>query len=182
MLLLFGAYVEHNANSLPAPWAGRNLLTIKEDRHHTKSEQEMLQENQTVLIKFCLNQRKDIAWKFSGNKKTGQLGWQVGKLDSLWIASVSYVSTFNSGTSSSYKVYQGTPKGEKRKETIRIHHYAILQLFHLKFYRIDNVVFHHNNMSFFVCQFTPQEEQEYTNLYHVFPRYNWLWLGENNEN
>ncbi len=77
MLLLFDAYLEHNANALPTPWAARNLSSIKEDQYKNKSEQEMLQENQMALIKFCFKQNKDIGWKLFGtkNKKTGQMGW-----------------------------------------------------------------------------------------------------------
>jgi hypothetical protein len=37
MLLLFDAYSEHNANASPAPWAGRNMSTIKEDQYDNKS-------------------------------------------------------------------------------------------------------------------------------------------------
>jgi hypothetical protein len=80
MLLLFDAYSDHNANASPTPWAGRNLSSIKEDRFHNMSEQEMIQENQLVLIKFCLKQNEDMVWKLFGtnNKKSRQQGWQVG--------------------------------------------------------------------------------------------------------
>jgi hypothetical protein len=54
MLLLFGAYSDHIANASPTRWMGRNLSSIKEDCFDNKSEQEMIQENQLVLIKFCL--------------------------------------------------------------------------------------------------------------------------------
>jgi hypothetical protein len=69
MLLSFDAYTDHNANASPAPWEGRNF---------SMSEQEMIQENQLVLIKFCLKQNEVMAWKFLGtnNKKNRQLGWQ----------------------------------------------------------------------------------------------------------
>ncbi len=70
------------------------------------------------------------------NKKTCQLGWKVGELDMLWSASVRYVSKFNSGISSSYKDYQDTYKGDKKKDTMWIHHLIILQLFHPKFLKI----------------------------------------------
>ena len=139
----------------------------------------MLQENPMVLIEFCLKQKEDIACKFFGNKKTGQLGWQVGELDMLWTASVRYVSKFNSDISSSYKDYQDTYKGDKRKEMMWIHHFVILQLSHPKFHRINNVVFYHDNSSLFVCQFTPEKQQEYTNIFNDFPNFNWLWLGRN---
>ena len=80
MLLLFDAYSNHNANASPAPWVGRKFSYVKEDRFYNKSEQEMIQENQLVLIKFCLKQNEDMVWKLFGtnNKKSHQLGWQVG--------------------------------------------------------------------------------------------------------
>ncbi len=73
----------------------------------------MLQGNQNVLIKLCFKQREYIAWKLFGNKKTVQLGWQVGEMDSLWAASVRYVSKFNSVVSSSLKDYQDNTRETK---------------------------------------------------------------------
>jgi hypothetical protein len=75
-------------------------------------EQEMIQQNQMVLIKFCLKQNEVMAWKFFGtnNKRSRQLGWQVGECDTLWTASVRYISMFKSGISSLYKDYQDTYK------------------------------------------------------------------------
>jgi hypothetical protein len=61
MLLLFDAYIDHNADAAPTPWAGRLLSTIKEDKSDNKSERKLLQENQTVLIKFGMNQSKETA-------------------------------------------------------------------------------------------------------------------------
>jgi hypothetical protein len=111
MLLLFDAYSDHNANVSPTPWAGRNL---------SMSEQEMIQENQMLLIKFCLKQNEDMMWKLIGtiNKKSCQLGWQVGELNSIWTASVRYVNKFKSSISSSYKDYQHMYMGGKRNESM----------------------------------------------------------------
>ncbi len=52
MLLSFDAHSNHNVNASPTPWAGMNLSSIKEDCFNYMSEQEMIQENQMVLIKF----------------------------------------------------------------------------------------------------------------------------------
>jgi hypothetical protein len=52
MLLLFDAFIYHNAQAAPAPWAGRHL-SIK--------EQNLIQQNQFVLVKFCLPQNEDQA-------------------------------------------------------------------------------------------------------------------------
>jgi hypothetical protein len=144
MLLLFDTYTDHNANASPAPWVGRSF---------SMSEREMIQENQLVLIKFCLKQNEVMAWKFFGtnNKKNYQLGWQVGECDTLWTASVRYVSKFKSGISSLYKDYQDTYKGDKSKESMWIHHFVILQLFHPKFLKIKSPEFLHDNHSSFVC-------------------------------
>ncbi len=176
MLLLFDAYTDHNANASPTPWRGRNF---------SMSRRKMIQKNQLlVLIKFCLKQNEDMAWKFFGtnNKKNCQLGWQVGECDTLWTASVRYVSKLKSGISSLYKDYQDTYKGDKRKESMWIHQFLILQLFHPKFLKIKSAEFLHDNHSSFVCQFTTDKQQEYTNIFEEFPNYNWLWLGRNVSN
>jgi hypothetical protein len=62
-----------------------------------------------------------MAWKFFGtnNKKNPQLGWQVRECDTLWTASVRYVSKFKSGISSSYKGYRGCI-GEFRNKLISL--------------------------------------------------------------
>jgi hypothetical protein len=121
------------------------------------SEQEMIQENQLFLIKSCLKQNECMAWKFFGtnNKKNPQLGWQVGKCDTWWTASVRYVSKFKSGISSSCKDYQDMYKGDKRKESMWIHHFVILQLFHPKLLKIESAEFLHNNHSFLFISSPP---------------------------
>ena len=45
MLLLFDFFLYHNAQAAAAPWAGRHLPV---------DEQRLFQQNQIVLIKFCL--------------------------------------------------------------------------------------------------------------------------------
>jgi hypothetical protein len=61
-----------------------------------------------------------MAWKLFGtkNKKTRQLGGQVGELDIMWSASFSCVSKLNSDIFSLYKDYQDMYKGCKRKDTM----------------------------------------------------------------
>ncbi len=61
MLLLLDAYTEHNANSSPAPWGGKFLSTEKEVRFGNKSESDLFQENQKILVHFCMKQREDIS-------------------------------------------------------------------------------------------------------------------------
>jgi hypothetical protein len=52
MLLLFDAFIYHNAQAAPAPWAGRHLSI---------EEQNLFKQNQIVLVKFCLRQNEDQA-------------------------------------------------------------------------------------------------------------------------
>jgi hypothetical protein len=134
MLVLSDAYTDHNVNASPAPWAGRNF---------SMSEREMIQKTHFVIIKFCLKQNEVLAWKFFGtnNKQNCQLGWQVGECDTLWTVSVRYVIKFKSDIFSLFKDNQGMCKGDKRKETMWILHFVILQLFHPKFLKIKSADF-----------------------------------------
>ncbi len=111
MSLLFDSFLYHNAQAAPAPWAGR---------HFTMDEQCLFQQNQTVLIKFCLQQNEDVAWKLFGKREFGTVGWNISNLDSLWGKSVRYVRQLKAGVCSSYKDYPDTYKGEKRKEMMWI--------------------------------------------------------------
>jgi hypothetical protein len=79
MLLLFDAFIDHNAQTASAPWAGSKLFI---------EEQSLFQQNQKKLVKFCLHQNEDQAWKLFGKRKLGHLGWSVSYLDSLWGSSV----------------------------------------------------------------------------------------------
>jgi hypothetical protein len=83
MVLLFDAFTDHNTNSSPTPWQGKYLSTEKEVKFENKSESDLLQENQKILIHFCMTQREDIAWKFFGNKSSNQIGWPCKKIDGI---------------------------------------------------------------------------------------------------
>jgi hypothetical protein len=170
MLLLFDSVLYHNAQAAPAPWAGRHL---------SMDEQRLFQQNQIVLIKFCLQQNEDVAWKLFGKREFGTVGWNVSNLDSLWGKSVRYVCQLKAGVCSSYKDYPATYKGEKGKEMMWIHHFVILQLFHPKFCNEKDVRFQHEDSTMFLHKITLDETQQYINLYHDSPRYEWLWLGRN---
>jgi len=170
MSLLFDSFLYHNAQAAPAPWAGRHL---------TMDEQRLFQQNQTVLIKFCLQQNEDVAWKLFGKREFGTVGWNVSNLDSLWGKSVRYVCQLKAGVCSSYKDYPDTYKGEKRKEMMWIHHFVILQLFHPKFRNEKDVRFQHDDNTMFLRKITLDKTQQYITLYHDSPRYEWLWLGRN---
>ncbi len=55
-----GTKNQNSQQRAPAPWAGRELYF---------QEQSWLQQNQIVLLNFCLSQNEDGTWKFFGNKK-----------------------------------------------------------------------------------------------------------------
>ncbi len=77
--LLFDAFIHHNAQAAPAPWAGRHLSINK---------QHVFQQNQIVFVKFCLHQNEDQAWKLFGKREFGTVGSTVSNLDLLWGSSV----------------------------------------------------------------------------------------------
>jgi hypothetical protein len=83
LVLLFDAYTDHNANTSPAPWGGKYLSTEKEVRFGNKSGSDMFQENQKILIHFCMKQHQDVSWNFFGNKTRTQIGWPCKKIDGI---------------------------------------------------------------------------------------------------
>ncbi len=109
----------------------------------------LFQKHQIVLVKFCLHQNEDQAWKLFGKRQFGTVGWTVSNLRG---SSVQYFCQLKAGVFSSYKDYQATYKGEKRKELTWIHHFVILQLFHPKFCMEKDIRFEHKNSGLFLCQ------------------------------
>jgi hypothetical protein len=75
MVLLFDACTDHNANMSLTPWGAKYLSTDKEVQFENKSESDMFQENQKILIHFCMNQQEDFAWIFFWNRTRSQIGW-----------------------------------------------------------------------------------------------------------
>jgi hypothetical protein len=65
----------------------------------------------------------------------------------------------NGGVISSHQNYVAMNSGDKQKEGMWIHCFVILQLFHVKFKKIENINFVHDNYSLFVCHFNHNEEQ-----------------------
>jgi hypothetical protein len=179
MLLLLNAYTEHNANTSPAPWANRFLSTEKEQRFGDKSETDLFLKNQKLLIHFCMKKREDVTYMFFGNSKTKQIGWPVGKLDAIWSSSVRFFKQLSQGgVMSSYHNYVATYSGKKRQEAMWIHHFVILQLFHVKFRKLEDITFLHDNHSLLVCNFEDHEVQEFTDMYQYKPEFQYLWLGQ----
>jgi hypothetical protein len=178
MVLLFDAYTDHNAITSPAPRGGKYLSTDKEVKFGNKSESDIFQENQNVLIHFCMNQHEDIAWKFFGNKTRNQIGWPCKKIDiRVWSSSVQYVKQFttDSGIISSHQHYVDSYSRDKGKEAMWIHYFVILQLFHPKYQKVQEIHFVHDIHSLIVCHFNHNEDQEHTNLFEDTPRYECLW-------
>jgi hypothetical protein len=179
MVLLFDAYTDHNAQASPVPWGGKYLSRDKEVKFGNKSESDTFQENQKVLIHFCMNQCEDIAWIFFGNKTRNQIGWPCKKIDGIWSSRVWYVKQFtDGGIISSHQHYVDSCSGEKRKEAMWIHHFVILQLFHPKYQKVRKIHFVHDNHASFVCHFNHDEDQEQTNLFKDTPKFEYLCLGQ----
>jgi len=116
-------------------------------------------------------QREDISWKLFGNQKLGQIGWALGKLDTIWTSSVRFVKQIDGGVCSSHQ------SGDKRNECMWIHHFVILQLFHPKFRFMENVKFLHKNHSKFVRRMNGDDMKKYKSIFHEVPTFNYLWLG-----
>ena len=71
------------------------------------------------------------------------------------------------------------PSGEKKEQTLWIHHFVILQLFHPNFrhHPEEKTVFKHDNHNLFVGRITPSEHQNYLENYGYTAPYAWKWLG-----
>jgi hypothetical protein len=67
---------------------------------------------------------------------------------------------------------------DKQKMAMLNHHFVILELFHAKFKKVENINFVHDNHSLFVPHFNHDKEQEYTNIFKEMPSIEFLWLGE----
>ncbi len=65
MLLLFDVFIYHNTQAAPAPWAGR---------HISMEEQNLFQQNQIILVKFCPRDNENQAWKLFGQRQFGTVG------------------------------------------------------------------------------------------------------------
>jgi hypothetical protein len=173
MVLLFDAFTDHNANGSPTPWRGKYLSTEKEVKFGNKSESNLFQENQKILIHFCMTQREDIAWKFSGNKSSNQIGWPCKKIDGIWMTSVRYVKQFTDGG-----IISSNHNYVDSKEAMWIHHFVILQLFYPKYKNVWKINFVHDNHALFVRHCTHDESQEHANIFNNTPRFQYVWLGE----
>ena len=112
-------------------------------------------------------------------QRQGKLVGLLGKLIEYGLqVSGFFKHLTNGGVISSHQNYVATYSGNKGKEAIWIHHFVILQLFHVKFKKIGNINFVHDNHSLFVCHFNHNEDQEYMNIFEDMPSFEFLWLGE----
>ncbi len=138
----------------------------------------MFQQNQIVLVKFYLRQNEDQAWKLFGKGEFGTVGWTVSNLDSLWGFSVqiffSLKLVFLPLTRIIKQPTRERSKGVDVDSPLCDPTTVSPQVLYGK-----DILFEHKNSGLFLCQFTLDEIQEYMNLFHDSPRYEWLWLGKN---
>jgi hypothetical protein len=108
---------------------GLVVSTDKEVRFGNKSKSDMFQENQKILINFCMKQCAGISWKLFGSKIRNQIGWLSKKIDGILSLSVLYVKQLtDGGFISSHQNYVDSFSGGKQKEAMWIHHFIIHQL------------------------------------------------------
>jgi hypothetical protein len=100
-------------------------------------------------------------------------------MDAIWSSSVRYSKQLpDGGIISSHQNYVATYSGNEHKEAMWIHHFVILQLFHVKFKKIGSINYVHNNHSLFIPHFNHDNKQEYTNIFEDMPSFEFLWLVE----
>ncbi len=123
MSLVFNCFHVHNSLAAPVPYSKKQL---------SSNEQQMLQHNQVILIEFCLQHNPTVAQKYFMNTGgenifsmhsyifvlhyliqtansfnfIGDIGWNVGNLDSLWAMSTEFVLKFDAGIVSSFEFYK----------------------------------------------------------------------------
>ncbi len=157
MSLLFDCFHVHNSLVALVPYSKKQL---------TSNEQQMLQHNQEILIMFCLKHNPKITQKYFMNTSgentlsmhssffefyffiqtvhssnfTGDIGWNVANLDSLWATSTDFVCKFDAGIISSFEFYKQSFT-DKKISPLWIHHFVILQIFHPFFRNLDSVSF-----------------------------------------
>jgi hypothetical protein len=171
-LLLFNAYTDHNSQASPTPWAGRQLSRVPELKYGNKSESQLFQENQSILIEYCRTLNMDVATKNFGK------GWSVDKLDPIWASSLRYYKQL-----SGYGIVSCHPSSYvnefgKRVEGMWIHHFIILQLFHRRFRQHDDVNFINDNCSSFVKEMTKGEMDHYYAKHNKWPNFRYLWVHD----
>jgi hypothetical protein len=171
-LLLFNAYTDHNSQASPTPWAGRQLSRVPELKYGNKSESQLFQENQSILIEYCRNLNMSAATKFFGK------GWSVDKLDPIWSSSLRYYKQLSgNGIVSSHPSSYVNEFG-KRVEGMWIHHFVILQMFHRRFRQHDDVNFLNDNCSSFVKEMTKGEMDHYYAKHNKWPNFRYLWVHD----
>lgn len=169
-LLLFNAYTDHNSQASPTPWAGKTLSDVAEAKYHNKSEMQLLRENQLVLIHYCQRLRMDVGMKFFAS------GWSIGKLDSIWASSLRYYKQVENGDIVTSHPSFFMDEKMKRVESMWIHHFVILQLFHPKF-RNHDLAYKNDNLFNFMKEMTPDDVKVYLTKLKKKPKFNYLWAN-----
>jgi len=172
--LLFNAYTDHNSQASPTPWSGKQLGKDPELQYGNKSQSQLFQENQCILVHYCMTVNVDVSTKFFGNGT----GWFVDKLDPVWASSLRYYKQL-----SGYGIVSAFPSSHvnengKRVEGMWIHHFVILQLFHPRFHNLDYPTFIHDNWSSFVKLMTQEDIWMYYENNKKHPKFNYLWAHD----
>ncbi len=131
MLLLFDTFVNHRSLMSPAPYTHKDL---------SFDEQGMLEHSQTILIKFCMSGCPNIGQKYFMNVKTGHIRQGCVNMDSLWATSTKLLRQSNTKIVFLFESYKAAYTNTKKEQPLWVHHFTILQLFHLHFrvYLHDN--------------------------------------------
>ena len=168
MLFLFNAYTDHSSQSSPVPWTGKTLSN-KKGQMDGMSDMDMFVQNQSILIHYCMKQRRDVAIKFFG--KPGE-GWPIGKLDPIWAQCSRFFRQLSKGGIISSHRKCVIMNGNKPVESMWIHHYVILQMIHSKFVKFPNPQFHHDNHSSFITEI---DSNAYFEKNNTIPNYKYVW-------
>jgi hypothetical protein len=195
MSLFFDCFHVHNSLVATVPYSKKQL---------SSNEQQMLQHNQDILIESCLQHNPTIVQKYFMNTGgenifsmhsyifvlhyfiqtvnsfnfIGDIGWNVGNLDSLWVTSTEFVRKFDAGIVSSFEFYKQTFTN-KKITPLWVHHVVILQIFHPFFCNLDTVYFWNKNAHDIVGCMTSDIQQNYKDIYQDFPNFDYVWLGKN---
>jgi hypothetical protein len=172
--LLFNAYTDHNSQASPTPWSGKQLGKDPELQYGNKSQSQLYQENQCILVHYCMTVNRDVSTKFFGNGT----GWSVDKLDPIWASSLRYYKQLSGyGIVSSFPSSHVNENG-KRVEGMWIHHFVILQMFHRRFLEHDNPIFKNENYTSFVKLVTNADWLFYYENNNKYPKFMYMWATD----
>ncbi len=149
MSILFHSFIDHRSLVAPMPFKKTPL---------SEEHCGMLVHNKHILIKFCLGQGLSRVDNFFLNEKTGDAGRVCADLNKLWFNSTKFYRQLHAGIVSSFELYTDSYTSLKKEQTLWIHHFVILQLFHplFRYYPGEecDFEFKDNNHNLFVKRMT----------------------------